>query len=207
MDVKPQNILIRQNLVQEDWKGWRVYIADFGLSCDYTAQGHSQSDERTFLTPRYCAPEVYNFELRGRAADIFSLGCVFLEIMTVLTGQHPHEFAEFRSRESGNDAFHATLDRVALWCESYFHKGIGDTHTTSLRIDSSVCALVEKMVRMDPSQRPTASELHAFFTGLPENDSCKTKSNCCGRPPEPYIIAKLASTHSQNATWLLTRPR
>lgn len=183
MDVKPQNILVRDTF-QDYWNRWRVYVADFGLSRDYTAQGHSQTDGRTFLTPRYCAPEVHNFELRGRSADIFSLGCVFLEILTVLANEHPDDFAEFRSRERDNDSFHANLDRVALWAEKHFH--------TKLReIDPSVREKTEMMVKADPHQRPTALELVEFFAGLPELSPYKTRAYCCSRPPEPYIPAAL----------------
>jgi hypothetical protein len=192
MDIKPQNMLVREKLFREDWTGWRVYIADFGLSRDYTAQGHSQTDGRTSLTPRYCAPEVYNYESRGRSADIFSLGCVFLEILTVLAGQHPHDFTEFRSVESSDDddSFHANLYQVALWAEAHFGRGISHYFCdVKIKIDRSVCDLVEKMVSQEPSQRPTALELDLFFRGLPEGDSCRTKADCCTRPPEPYIIA------------------
>jgi serine/threonine protein kinase len=188
MDVKPQNILVRKTLLREDWGGWRVCIADFGLSRDYTAQGHSQTDGRTSLTPRYCAPEVYSYESRGRSADIFSLGCVFLEILTVLADQHPHDFTEWRSMESDDDSFHANLYQVALWAESYFGRGISHDFC-DVKIDRSVCDLVEKMVSQKPIQRPTALELDLFFRGLPEGDSCRTKADCCTRPPEPYFVA------------------
>ena len=188
MDVKPQNILVRKTLLREDWDRWRVYIADFGLSRDYTAQGHSQTDGRTSLTPRYCAPEVYNYESRGRSADVFSLGCVFLEILTVLAGQHPHDFTEFRSVESNDDSFHANLYQVALWAKASFGRGISHDFC-DVKIDRSVCDLVEKMVSQEPSQRPTALELDLFFRGLPEGDYCRTKAGCCTRPPEPYITA------------------
>jgi hypothetical protein len=190
MDVKPQNILVRQHRAREDWSGWRVYIADFGLSRDYKAQGHSQTDGRTFLTPRYCSPEVYNFELRGRSADVFSLGCVFLEILTVLAYEHPDDFAEFRSRERDNDSFHANLDRVALWVEKHLEQEFQ-------QIDPSVREKVEMMVKTDPYQRPTALELVEFFSGLPELNPYKTKADCCSRPPEPYIPAAVAPGNRQ----------
>ncbi|KAF1836863.1 kinase-like protein, partial [Decorospora gaudefroyi] len=83
MDIKPQNILIREIGSSPFDPGWRVYLADFGLSRSFTSQDHSQTDGPTSRTPRYCAPEVYKSERRGRSADIFSLGCVFLEILTV----------------------------------------------------------------------------------------------------------------------------
>jgi hypothetical protein len=196
MDVKPQNILVRRSLSREDWEGLRVYIADFGFSRDYTAQGHSQTDGRASLTPRYCAPEVFGFEARGRSADIFSLGCVFLEILTVLAGQHPYEFTEFRIGESDDDSFHANLYQVALWAEAYFRRGI-DLKYCDLKIGCSISEMVEMMVGQAPSERPTASDLERFFAGLPANDCCKTKADCCARPPEAYIPAHLDPRNDQ----------
>jgi len=36
--------------------------------------------------PRYCAPEVADWEARNESADIWSLGCVFLEMFSTLKG-------------------------------------------------------------------------------------------------------------------------
>lgn len=72
-DIKPQNILIHQG---------RVIYADFGIAFDA-----SQHDSTTTVgtsqafTFRYCAPEVANSAKRNRKSDIFSLGCVFIEIL------------------------------------------------------------------------------------------------------------------------------
>jgi serine/threonine protein kinase len=113
MDIKPQNILVRKG--SSGVNDWRVYLADFGLLRSFVSQDHSQTDGPTSLTPRYCAPEVYNHELRGRSADIFSLGCVFLDIITVCDGKDLHDFADFRSGESGDQSFHANLEKVQEW--------------------------------------------------------------------------------------------
>ncbi|KAH7090805.1 kinase-like domain-containing protein, partial [Paraphoma chrysanthemicola] len=78
MDIKPQNILVRH--CEDKFTSWRIYLADFGLSRSFASQDHSQTDGPTSRTPRYCAPEVYQYESRGRSADIFSLGCVFSEV-------------------------------------------------------------------------------------------------------------------------------
>ncbi|KAM3064636.1 hypothetical protein ACMFMG_007577 [Clarireedia jacksonii] len=75
-DIKPQNILIHQGSV--------VYT-DFGIALD-----GSQDDQTTTvgtalsLTYRYCAPEVAKSMQRNRKSDIFSLGCVYAEILSVL---------------------------------------------------------------------------------------------------------------------------
>ncbi|KAF2178860.1 kinase-like protein, partial [Zopfia rhizophila CBS 207.26] len=81
-DIKPHNILIHQGSV--------VYT-DFGLAKDYsngssTSEGHPGQFSR-----RYCSPEVADHGIRNRKSDIFSLGCVFLEMFaTLFPGEIPN---------------------------------------------------------------------------------------------------------------------
>ncbi|ROV86723.1 hypothetical protein VMCG_10946 [Cytospora schulzeri] len=78
-DIKPQNILVH---------GGRVFLSDFGISLDWKATLQTTTVAPTARTPLYCAPEVMQEgRPRNSSADIWSLGCVFLEIMTVLKGR------------------------------------------------------------------------------------------------------------------------
>jgi serine/threonine protein kinase len=74
MDIKPANILVKKLSKLADTGSvqclWRVYLADFGLSRNFTSD-NSQTDGPTARTARYCAPEVFLCEARGRAADVF----------------------------------------------------------------------------------------------------------------------------------------
>ena len=74
-DIKPANVLVKSS---------NVFLTDFGISLDWSGQDQSTTTGTTFSTPRYCAPEVANHSARNSLADIWSLGCVFLEIWTVL---------------------------------------------------------------------------------------------------------------------------
>lgn len=183
MDIKPQNILIRNTGQRAIW---RAYLADFGLSRSFASQDHSQTDGPTSRTPRYCSPEVYNDEPRGRPADIFSLGCVFLEISCVIAGMDPQDFASARRGDGNDESFHANLERVIDWAR------------TSLQTTSSVLvwsesdplhlkALVElvlSMINRVPSERPTATKIHERLFSLPGDVIPFT--TCCSFPPEPY---------------------
>ncbi|KAF2737956.1 kinase-like protein, partial [Polyplosphaeria fusca] len=83
-DVKPSNILI---------KGGTVYLADFGIS--KMVDGDETTGSYGYVgahTRNYSAPEVLEEEdetRRGRSVDIYSLGCIFLELATVLIAP-PH---------------------------------------------------------------------------------------------------------------------
>ena len=65
-------------------KSGYVFLTDFGTSLDWIELGHSTTTGPTSMTPRYCALEVAEYSARNSSADIWSLGCVFLEIWTVL---------------------------------------------------------------------------------------------------------------------------
>jgi serine/threonine protein kinase len=86
MDIKPKNILVRNmtrsNLVCKDV--FKIYIADFGISRSYDTLDATETEGPTMFTKKYAAPEVVDRQKRGLAADIFSLGCVFVEIGATL---------------------------------------------------------------------------------------------------------------------------
>jgi serine/threonine protein kinase len=72
LDIKPLNILVT---------GSRVYIADFGIARAYKTAEESNTDTPVSFTREYAAPEVVSQEYRDMSANIFSLGCVFMEIV------------------------------------------------------------------------------------------------------------------------------
>jgi serine/threonine protein kinase len=75
-DIKPQNILVHNG---------RMIYTDFGIALDASEQqGTTTTGLSESFTMRYCAPEVANHEPRNRKSDVFSLGCVFMEMMVLL---------------------------------------------------------------------------------------------------------------------------
>jgi serine/threonine protein kinase len=86
MDIKPKNVLVRDVRMSplEHKTAWKVYIADFGIARSYPSMEDSETEGPTMFTRRYAAPEVINCDIRGLSADIFSLGCVFVEMFTFL---------------------------------------------------------------------------------------------------------------------------
>jgi serine/threonine protein kinase len=195
MDIKPANVLVRLLEKQEKTYGlqqtnWRVYLADFGLSTSFSPQDHSQTDRPTARTAKYCAPEVYNYESHDRSADIFSLGCVFLEILSVICRKSPNEFADFRSAENEDDeSFRGNLDRVLEWVglvlrpcvDSYWRYGNGV---------SELLDKIPPMLQRDPKFRPSAHEICALFSSLDLKTSPFARRVCCSRSPESYVAAQ-----------------
>lgn len=71
MDLKSPNILIA--------KGWRVKIADFGLS---HVRQKTYVSSGGFGTPQWMAPEVLRSEPHEEAADVYSYGVLLWELLT-----------------------------------------------------------------------------------------------------------------------------
>jgi serine/threonine protein kinase len=141
-------------------------FADFGLAKDYNAGDglNSETEGWTLKTPMYAAPEVYNHEQRSYSADIFSLGCVFMEIATLLRSCPVSAFYDFRVKEIGGvetHAYHATLDKCSSW---------------DIWGRQDFVQLVRSMILTDPHRRPLAKGLtrslkklstHAFSDLVP----------------------------------------
>lgn len=74
-DIKPTNILVHRG---------HVIFTDFGIAKD--AGGGTMATDGTpgAFTDRYRAPEVAEHSRRNSKSDVFSLGCVFVEIVEVM---------------------------------------------------------------------------------------------------------------------------
>jgi serine/threonine protein kinase len=75
-DIKPANILI-------DCKG-AVFLTDFGISKEYNSAQAAVTHSNSGFTVKYASPAMVKQADQGVESDIFSLGCVFLEMATVI---------------------------------------------------------------------------------------------------------------------------
>jgi serine/threonine protein kinase len=97
-------------------------------------------------------------------SDIFSLGCIFLDIATFLFKKKPYsEFLKHRStkykqsRGSRLDSsFHANPERVSSWMEILEHEAF-DIDETVFRAIPPLFAVIRLMLNPSPPLRPTAA--------------------------------------------------
>jgi serine/threonine protein kinase len=146
-DIKPQNILIHQG---------RIVYTDFGVSYDGNISGQSTTTGKpNGFTRRYCAPEVADWGPRNRKADIFSLGCVYMEILHVLE-------SSILTKELMADNFHVNIDFIMASLV-----GIVDREDLHCREEMlpllHVCRLLVKMLQRDPADRPFAQSAFRHF--------------------------------------------
>lgn len=89
-DIKSANILITN-----DDEG-SILFCDFGSALDAENRDNAQTEGYPHKrTRRYLSPEAARSEPRDEASDVWSLGCVFLEILTVLQGNRVAELLHF----------------------------------------------------------------------------------------------------------------
>ena len=163
-NIKPANILVKNNL---------VYITDFGLSrCLLSDLRGSSSQNSTSLysadpgiiTARYAAPEMHRV-VREKSSDIFSLGCVFLELLTWL-------LSEFTARSHFDQQaiqynvlrgipYSQNMENVVSWCSVLRRSAEQCSERNhSLR----VLQLIQSMLTVHPKQRPTIVALQHVLT-------------------------------------------
>lgn len=154
-DLKPRNILLDRNDC--------LYVADFGMSRDITDASTSITDGMERGTYKYCAPEVARYEPRGRAADIYSLGCVFLEINTVYRRLSLIEFDDFRTKD-GDHSFQNSPSKLQEWMSQL--RAIKTYDDEEGRGIFDITDIIEKMVAEDSKLRPTVATICASLAIL-----------------------------------------
>lgn len=130
-DIKCANILVHAN--------GSVKLADFGLAKEMSNLNDLKSCKGTVY---WMAPEVVNpKKTYGYAADIWSLGCTVLEM---LTRQIPYPHVE--------------------WQHAFFKIGRGDQPPIPCHLSKEAQDFIRQCVQVDPTSRPTAAQLldHPF---------------------------------------------
>jgi len=147
-DIKPSNILIKDG---------SPYLADFGSAKDFSGLDRSiTTDESNKGTPKYLAPEERPGEPKGRATDIFALGCVFCEMLAVRQGISREEFHEIRQESNYGLPFRDTLQNVYQWLEE-----LDDLNEAGEVIRD----VTRSMLNPIKEERPDARKLRRQFRG------------------------------------------
>lgn len=180
MDIKPRDILVRDvrkasiNSLEE----FRVYLADFGSSRFYPTIDQAVTDSAASFTRAYAASEVILERPRGLAADVFSMGCVFTEMLATVA-ESPENLAcrsgllEARSGSDGLVPYSSRLESICEW--------LTNLHIYDFQIDLlAVRRWTIAMLNDSPLSRPLAQEI-AEDPQIPQ--SCVS---CARRLPEAF---------------------
>ena len=140
-DIKPQNVLVEEG---------NALLTDSGISLDFAELSRSTTSGDTPKTRRYCAPKVGAGEKRNSSSDIWSLGCVFVEIMTVLRGEIIDALKRFlKTHGSLHTNFYMNEATISQWIAKL-------TATTSDEYENMPSRTILEMLQMSHDKRPTA---------------------------------------------------
>ncbi|KAL1640217.1 hypothetical protein SLS58_007168 [Diplodia intermedia] len=157
-DIKPSNILIKD--------GTNVLLTDFGISRDTEADSTTGSYGLVgAFTPMYSPPEFFEEGTRrGKSADIFSLGCVFLEMcVAVLAPPGSLErFNDFRMEATGSRAYARNSTTVLRWIFYLWSLWASCDSDRIQDYGAALAQLVFLMMDPDASTRITARQLLAM---------------------------------------------
>ncbi|KAI4172508.1 MAG: hypothetical protein LQ343_003502 [Gyalolechia ehrenbergii] len=176
-DIKPENILI-------DASG-SVVLTDFGISRRFPKKTSHVTNDKWEWTRKYASPEIMQSQRAPRddPSDVFSLGCVFLEMASLILGRDLqtmcHHYASTVNDSGLEDAYYCNLERVYDWIEHMAkpreseprsapdltgEKIIGQDFVPDLRSRMvEALATLRLMLDIDPHKRPTAKSLWERF--------------------------------------------
>jgi len=140
-NIQPSNILVKDS---------DIFFTFFGVSkCfqdDDIPGGTTGGPDAQLAT--YVAPEVEPTRPRDFKGDIFSLGCVFLEILTILAGKYRKTFAQWRSKQSSSE-IQIYLGQLSVYLEHGQDKPSSEFYQQMIKVCS-------QMLDANPSTRPSA---------------------------------------------------
>jgi len=163
-DIKPENILVQRG---------GVFVTDFGISHDWSETLRTTTWGPTAKTPMYCAPEVTDEEKSRRSSsDIWSLGCVFLEMVTVLQGNSVQEMRTYLNRNgSGSRIYHRNLEAVSQWITRLGESGS--------QLEKEPLDWIRDMLKPEEGQRPNANALKRRILSFNSNSPLSFSGFCC----------------------------
>ena len=155
-DLKPDNILYRSG---------KLILSDFGLSRLSEEADGSDSLYRNgaadYWAPECLSPKEGFKKLPvGRSSDIWSFGCILLELLTYLQ-MGPSGVEKFSEKR--------TIDLASFWTTKTFHGGdkphegvsqwLSLLHRQSTMAQNELVGVIQNLLRIEPSERPKAKDV------------------------------------------------
>lgn len=201
-DIKPANILIH---------GESVLLTDFGISTEFSPNDRSTSTgptafSREVMQPlgqppwsaanvimclQWAAPEVLTSDLaRNTSADVFSLGCVFVEILTVMAGMSLSDFKELRQK-AGDSTYANNIETTLHWV-----RGISESLPGSLR---AIASIIESTLPSHPNDRSSAADVWTLLRFPRRDGTSMLCGPCCRSSYESPSSTPIKAEHMTTA--------
>jgi len=164
-DLNPKQILLSSQ---------GLWVADFGMSKDFSALSNSASGNCEKTSVKYHAPERESKGrlLCGRSEDIFALGCTYLEMMYRLRGLP----IEDHLNPAGvmGWSYQANLHSIRRWLESLIV-----TSDTRDYWATGFTTLIRMMMARDSQSRPNVEQVIVFLARLETLKDVELFGLCC----------------------------
>ncbi|OJD29450.1 ankyrin-1 isoform x3 [Diplodia corticola] len=173
-DIKPHNVLVSHN---------GIFLSDFGTSNQWKDSDKSATEGAVAyaFTKRYAPLEVLTNERRSRASDIFSLGCIFLELISAFCGQSADDLRQYLLQTwTGVDLYADNEEAVEEWVEHLKRKNLPEAHL-------SILDMTHSMMDADKNKRPGALTLVDCILNLGPEYACR---QCHQEPILQYLESK-----------------
>ncbi|KAI4671714.1 uncharacterized protein J4E78_000210 [Alternaria triticimaculans] len=171
-DLKPSQILLSPQ---------GLWLTDFGWSADMSEHSTSVTSGGDQITAKYQAPERANRQPCGRSEDIFSLGCIYLEIAYCMArfGQDiPRPWLQ------KGWSFQANLNQVQEWMKplgrpSWFADPKSDSRLVAVLI-TELPVLLKPMLAAASNDRPSIQDIvDSLSTPFVESIGATFTGECC----------------------------
>jgi serine/threonine protein kinase len=177
-DIKPENVLVDGSL--------SPILADFGLAACFRPGDSHVTTNGPRGTVEYAAPETADKGDHDDSTDVFSLGCVFTEIATVLLGKTLIEFKERRTVRLPAVCIYYSVTQplVLTWIEALKNAGKGLDSNAPAAPGSKKALLetfttIKEMLSLEAHIRPLSKDLPQKFSKV----SAVVCSDCDGKNP------------------------
>lgn len=191
-DIKPENILIIHHI--EDGSRTKFLLADFG-SARLRPTASMANLRKQALTPKYCAPELFKKKgERGPPSDMWSLGCILMQIITYIHDKTMIDFEAFRvgnSELKSNWTYHEILPVVNKWLCLLSLRCADFKRSTAWKKQIDTIA---EMLLLNPEERPSAVD----FISKMDAESCETLFD------GDAMSSKFSTSILQGAQWAST---
>lgn len=186
--LSPSNILVKDGA---------IFFTEFAISNHFKANDTlvEEYTEPSTSCEVYQAPELQKQQSFGTESDIFSFGCISIELLTFASGMSLTSFSDWLLQQPF-PAYHHHLPRTLDWLAQVQSR----LTFPALRRFISCC---ENMLKIDPSTRPSAFEVTRFVfnTNLElskaSGSSIKPDCDCLlpwqGKEDEPCRVVMFVS--------------
>jgi len=163
-DLKPAQILLSPH---------GLWLTDFGWSRDTSQLINSVTNGGDTTSLKYQSPERAASQPCGKPEDVFTLGCIYLEMSYRLASDPVRGGSSFPWAER---RFYSSLNHIDAW--------IAPLSMNPMMTIRNLAALIKRMVLRHPSQRPlihvVLTELHfASVDGTQSSLGPSFFSTCC----------------------------